>query len=71
MGGVGRVTDTIDHHDYAIYLAQAAIRDFERIDIYDSLEEYALDYDLGIDDLSSGDVDKIRNIMNDIALDLR
>lgn len=65
------MTDTIDHHDYAIYLAQAAIRDFERIDIYDSLEEYALDYELGVEDLSSADVDKIRIIMNDIALDMR
>lgn len=67
MEGVGRVTDTIDHYDYAGYLAKVAIENFERIDIFDCLEEYVLENDLDLDELSSADASKVKRIMQDMA----
>lgn len=67
MEGVARLTDAIDHYDYASFLVKVAIEAFDRGDIHDCLEEYAIYHDLQIDELSKGDVDMIRNIMDDIA----
>lgn len=67
MEGVGRLTDTLDHYDYASYLVKVAIENFERIDIFDCLEEYILENDLDVVELSSNDASKIRRIMNDMA----
>lgn len=61
------MTDTIDHYDYAGYLAKVAIENFERIDIFDCLEEYVLENDLDLDELSSADASKVKRIMQDMA----
>lgn len=57
----------IDHYEYAGYLAKVAIENFERIDIFDCLEEYTIENDLDEVELSSADASKIQRIMQDIA----
>lgn len=61
------MTDTIDHYDYARYLAMIAIDNFDRGDIHDCLDEYTLEHSLDVDELSGNDVDLIRSIMYDMA----